>query len=90
MKEVTVEVLGGDPPCKRCEGTYHSAEEAASTLKAKDINVKIFHVSAQSKDTIAKYGILVSPALAINNVVKVMGRVPDKKEVERLILAAVK
>jgi hypothetical protein len=79
MKEVTVEVIGVDPPCKRCQATNKSVEEAASTLKAKDIDVKIFKVTAQSKDTLAKYGVLVSPALAINNVVKVIGRVPEKK-----------
>jgi len=90
MKEVTVEVIGVDPPCKRCQATYKNVEEAASTLKAKDIDVKISHMTVQSKDTIAKYGVIVSPALAINNVVKVMGRVPEKKEVERLILATVK
>ncbi len=90
MKEVTVEVIGVDPPCKRCQATYKSVEEAAQILKKENVNVKISKLNVQSKDTIAKYGVLVSPALAINNVVKVMGRVPDKKEVERLILATVK
>jgi hypothetical protein len=90
VKEVTVEVIGVDPPCKRCQATYKSVEEAASTLKAKDIDVKIFKLKVQSKDTIAKYGVLVPPALAVNNVVKVMGRVLEKNEVERLVLATVK
>jgi hypothetical protein len=90
VKEVTVEVIGVDPPCKRCQATYKSVEEAASTLKAKDIDVKIFKLEVQSRDTIAKYGVLVPPALAINNVVRVMGRVPEEKEVERLVLATVK
>jgi len=90
VKEVTVEVIGVDPPCKRCQATYRSVEEAASTLKAKDIDVKISKLKVQSKDTIAKYGVLVPPALAVNNVVKLMGRVPEKKEVERLVLATVK
>jgi hypothetical protein len=90
MKEVIVEVIGVDPPCKRCQATYKSVEEAVSTLKEKDIDVKIFKLNVQSKDTIAKYGVLVSPALAINNVVRIMGRVPDRKEIERLILATVK
>ncbi len=34
MKEVTVEVIGVDPPCKRCQATYKSVEEATPTLKA--------------------------------------------------------
>ena len=90
MKEVTVEVIGVDPPCPRCKATYKNAEEAASTLKAKNIDVKIFRLNVQSKDAIAKYGVLVPPAVAINNIVKVMGRVPEKKEVEKLILTTVK
>ncbi|MEM3618709.1 MAG: thioredoxin family protein [Candidatus Bathyarchaeia archaeon] len=90
MKEVTVEVIGVDPPCKRCQAAYKSVEEAASSLKAKAIDVKVHKLNVQSKDTIAKYGVLVSPSLAVNNVVKIVGRVPDKKEVERLILAALK
>jgi hypothetical protein len=90
MKEITVEVIGVEPPCKRCQATYKNVEEAASALKAKDIDVKVLKLNVQSKDTAAKYGVLVSPSLAINNVVKVVGRVPDKKEVEKLILAALK
>jgi hypothetical protein len=30
MKEVTVEVIGVEPPCKRCQATYKNVEEAAS------------------------------------------------------------
>ena len=52
--------------------------------------MKVLKLNVQSKDTVTKYGVLVSPSLAINNVVKVVGRVPDKKEVEKLILEALK
>jgi|YelNatPaOPRAMG01_1025707.scaffolds.fasta_scaffold543042_1 hypothetical protein len=89
MKEVVVEVIGVDPPCGRCQATYKNVGEAASALKAENINVKILKLNVQSKEIIAKYGVLVAPALAINNIVKVIGRVPDKKEVERLIRATV-
>ncbi|MGQ9552368.1 MAG: thioredoxin family protein [Candidatus Bathycorpusculaceae bacterium] len=90
MKEVTVEVIGVDPPCKRCQATYKSVEEAASALEVENISVKISKINVQSKDTIAKYGVLVSPALAVNAVVKIIGRAPDKKEVERILRAAIK
>jgi hypothetical protein len=36
MKEVAVEVIGVDPPCKRCQATYKTVEEA-STLKANKV-----------------------------------------------------
>lgn len=86
MREVKVEVIGVEPPCKRCQATYKSVEEAASELKGKGIEVKIYKMNIQSRETISKYGILLSPAIAINDAVKVMGRVPDKEEVERLVL----
>jgi protein-disulfide isomerase len=43
-----------------------------------------------SKETVQKYGVLVSPAIAINNTVKFMGRVPNPDEIEKLIKEAAK
>jgi hypothetical protein len=43
-----------------------------------------------SKDVIAKYGVVVSPSLVVNGIVRIVGRVPDKKEVERVLRAAIK
>jgi len=43
-----------------------------------------------SKDIVSKYGVLVSPAIAINGVVKFMGRVPNESEVEKTIKETVK
>jgi hypothetical protein len=90
MKEVKVEVIGVDPPCKRCQATINNVKEATTILEKEGINVKISKLNVASKDTIRKYGALVSPALAINNVVKIMGRVPEKKEVEKLLRETIK
>ncbi len=38
-----------------------------------------------SKETVQKYGVLVSPALAINNTVKIVERVPNLDEVKKLL-----
>jgi hypothetical protein len=43
-----------------------------------------------SKDVTAKYGVVVSPSLVVNGVVRIVGRVPDKKEVERILRATIK
>ena len=47
MKEVIVEVIGVNPPCQRYQATYKSLEEVALTLKAKDVDVKIFKLNVQ-------------------------------------------
>jgi len=38
-----------------------------------------------SPEIIRKYGILLSPAIAIDDVVKVIGRVPSEDEIERML-----
>ncbi len=90
MKEVKVEVIGVDPPCMRCQSARKAVEKAAERLRAEGINVKIEKANVMSKEIIGKYGVLVSPAIAINGTVKIMGRVPNPEEVERLIRESAK
>jgi len=90
MKEVNVEVIGVDPPCMRCQSARKAVEKAAERLRAEGINVKIEKANIVSKEVIGKYGVLVSPAIAINGAVKIMGRVPSPEEVERLIRESAK
>ena len=84
MKEVKVEVLGPEPPCVRCQAAKKVAEKVAS-LKRAEISVKVEKANIMSKDIVSKYGILVSPAIAINGVVKFMGRVPSEGELEKTL-----
>jgi hypothetical protein len=65
-----------------------NAENVAAKLKKEGISVKIDRASISAKVTIQKYGILVSPALAINGIVKFMGRIPSETEIEKEILKA--
>ena len=90
MREMFVEVIGVEPPCKRCKATLKNVEEAASELKASGINIRVSKLNMASKDVIAKYGVLVSPSLVVDGVVRIVGRVPDKKEVERVLRAVIK
>lgn len=90
MKELKVEVIGVEPPCKRCQTTLKNVEEAASILKTEGITIQKSKLNIASKDVITKYGALVSPAVAVNGVVKIVGRVPDKKEVEKILRASIK
>ena len=90
MKEVKVEVLGPEPPCMRCQAAKKVVEKVAEKLKQTEISVKVEKANVMSKDIVSKYGVLVSPAIAINGVVRFMGRVPSEAEVEKTIREAVK
>ncbi|MBS7651479.1 MAG: thioredoxin family protein [Candidatus Bathyarchaeia archaeon] len=82
MKELNVEVIGSDPPCPRCRKTRENVERAASKHGVK---VKITHLNASSREVVEKYGVLVTPALAVNGVIKTVGRIPSEEEVERIL-----
>ncbi|MBS7648583.1 MAG: thioredoxin family protein [Candidatus Bathyarchaeia archaeon] len=43
-----------------------------------------------SREVVQKYGVLVSPSVAINGAVKIIGRVPNPDEIEKLILEEIK
>jgi len=85
MKEVKVEVLGPEPSCMRCQTAKKVVEKVAEKLKQTGIVVLVEKVNIMSKDVVGKYGVLVSPAIAVNGVVKFMGRVPSEAEVEKAI-----
>ena len=84
--DVTVVVFGPDPPCARCQAVKKNAENVAAKMKKEGISVMVERAIISAKATIQKYGILISPALAINGVVKFMGRIPSEAEIEREIL----
>ena len=73
-----VQVLG--PGCAKCEKLKHNAEEAvkksgveASVEKITDINV------------ITGFGVMMTPALAIDGEVKLVGRVATPDEIVKLL-----
>ncbi|MGQ9543119.1 MAG: thioredoxin family protein [Candidatus Bathyarchaeia archaeon] len=82
---VLVEVIGVDPPCKRCAATQNNAEKAASILKSEGIEVTVKKLDIASKETVSKYGVILSPALAVNGKVRVAGRIPSPEEIVRII-----
>ena len=85
MKEIKVKVLGPDPPCSRCQAARKAVEKAAEKLKKDGATITVEKVNIISLEIIRKYGILLSPAIAINDIVKVIGRVPSEHEIERLL-----
>lgn len=85
LKNVKVEVIGVSPPCPRCKKTEENAKKAAAKLADEGIEVEVLKLNITAKETISKYGVLMSPAIAINGVVKLMGKVPDPRVIERLV-----
>jgi hypothetical protein len=85
MKETKVEVIGVDPPCPRCKRVEENARKAASRLEVEGFKVEVTKLSIVSKDTVSKYGVLLSPAIAINGKVKAMGKELDTGVIERMI-----
>jgi len=89
-RTVNVEVMGVNPPCARCDATWRNAEAAALALRSEGVEVKMNKLDIMSRNVILRYGALVSPAVALNGKVKIMGRVPDPNEIARLLREAAK
>ena len=85
LKDITVEVVGPEPPCARCQATKKVVEKVAQKLAEEGFIVKVERANIISKNTISKYGVLLPPAVAINGKVKIMGRIPKEEEIEKLI-----
>ncbi|HQO40533.1 MAG TPA: thioredoxin family protein [Spirochaetota bacterium] len=73
-----IEVLGTG--CAKCNKLEENARKAAEglgieyeVLKVKDIN------------DIMNYGVMITPALVVNGVVKVAGKVPGVDELKKMI-----
>ncbi|MGQ9552042.1 MAG: thioredoxin family protein [Candidatus Bathycorpusculaceae bacterium] len=88
MNEVKVEIIGPEPPCINCQTVKKIVETLAEKLNLSGIDVKIEKLNITSGKVARKYGILWSPALTINDVVKIQGRVPSEEEVEKLLREA--
>ncbi len=78
---VSVKVLG--PGCANCRKLEALAKEVVGELKA---GASVEHV--QDFQKIASYGVMTTPGLVVDEVVKSAGRVPSKAEVASWLTAA--
>lgn len=76
MKDIVV--LG--PGCPNCERLAQNAEAAAKALGLEYQLYKITDVR-----TMAGFGVKATPALMVDNVVKISGRVPTVEELEGML-----
>lgn len=73
-----IEVLGTG--CPKCNQLEENVKAAASKL---GINCEITHV--KNLDEIIRRGVMMTPALAINGTVRVVGRAPSVEELAKLL-----
>jgi small redox-active disulfide protein 2 len=76
-----IKVLG--PGCIKCRKLYAEAEKAIASSGVKAELEKVEKI-----EEIIQYGVMVPPALVINEQVKVSGRVPKSEEIVSYIAAA--
>jgi small redox-active disulfide protein 2 len=77
-----LEILG--PGCANCAKLKAITDEAVSDLALDDVEVSKVEDFAQ----VMAYGVMATPALAIDGKVVVSGRIPTKPEVASLITTA--
>ncbi|MBU0468921.1 MAG: TM0996/MTH895 family glutaredoxin-like protein [Candidatus Omnitrophica bacterium] len=73
-----IEILGMG--CPKCKQLYANAQEALK-LSGKEAEV----VKVEDMDKITEYGIMMTPALVLDGVVKVAGKVPSVEEIKELL-----
>ena len=66
--------------CPKCHKLAESTEEAA-----KELGIEYELEKMTDINDIMNFGVMVTPALAVDGVVKVAGKVPDINEIKELI-----
>ncbi len=90
MKKLVAEVIGPNPPCHRCTELKRIVEKVALKLKGEGIEVEIKKADIMSREILGKYGLILSPALAVNGVLKTTGWIPDELAVETILRESIK
>ena len=67
-----IEVIGLEPPCEWCTQLFQNVGEAVALLKLDATVSKQWTLSQEIRE---KYGLLLSPALAIDGMVVAQGKV---------------
>ena len=73
-----IKVLGTG--CAKCKTTYQTIEKVIS-----ENNLDVTLTKVEDIVEILNSGIMATPAVAVNGVVKIKGHVPSEKEVKQLL-----
>ena len=66
--------------CRKCEELAETAQKAAAELQ---LNYELEKVTDINQ--IISFGVMITPALAVDGIVKVAGRVPAVEEIKELL-----
>lgn len=83
---IIVEIISRDFNNKEHVETLKIIKEVIEELNIN--NVRIFEKNILENDIVFRYGIILSPSIAINGTLMIIGRVPGKDEIKDLILRA--
>jgi len=78
----TLQILGTG--CPKCRKLAETTEEAAKSLGLEYRMEKVTDIRA-----ILGFGVMTTPALAVDGVVKVLGRVPSAEEIRKILAVRV-
>lgn len=73
-----IEVLGTG--CPKCQATMQNVEQAVSELGVQAEVVKVYDIAE-----ITARGVMMTPAVAVDGEVKVVGKVPTVDEIKTLL-----
>lgn len=74
-----VQILGTG--CLKCKKLFEVSQQAV-----KDSGIEAEVTKVEDINEIMKFGVMMTPALAVNGVVKVVGRIPKPDEIKKMIL----
>ncbi|MGA3116369.1 MAG: thioredoxin family protein [Syntrophobacteraceae bacterium] len=77
-----IEVIGLEPPCEWCDQLIKNVREALALSEIDATVVKKWTLSQEVRD---KYGLLLSPALAVDGMVVFQGKVFSVKKLVSLL-----
>lgn len=74
-----IQILGTG--CPKCKKLAENAETAA-----KDLGIEYMLEKVTQINEIMKFGVMMTPALAIDDKVKVVGKVPSPDEIKKMLM----
>ena len=78
-----IEVIGLDPPCEKCNQLMENAEAAVKEAGIEADVVKLWVLSDEVRE---RYGLPLSPALAIDGILVAQGKVFSAERIADLLI----
>ena len=79
---VHIEVIGLEPPCNKCNELLNNTQKA---VEKTGIEAEVLKKWTLSEEMREKYGLLLSPALAIEGVVVAQGKVYKPERIANIL-----